>query len=333
MRVNTFIIPIIRGDFIGKCLETLYKYTEKDSFYVYVIDQTNSNEALEKYGHLAHFWIKPYRNLGFSKAVNTGIRLSQTPYITLLNDDVEFINSKWWQGILDTFDMDDKIIAVNPMSPKEGSWGYGYRDDNKDTWQPNEKFVYEGDDKLAIYPKREDGTGFFYKEEFDEDDWDFLLNRNPAWTKDSLCDAIPMWCPVFKREAFEKIGIPDEKFFPGGGEDYDMNARAYSCAWPFERDECDPEYHYRMVGTTKSWVWHHWGKSKDEFMFHNLDEPYFNSRERWNDLDQLWPQDLVKHEGKNVNIFDVWGHGHKIVNGQDVKFPLKRLPTINEDDL
>ncbi len=319
----TFVIPIIRDDFILPCLESLYKYTNNDIFRVIVIDQTGGEVAYKKAKHLSHLWITSYRNLGFAKAVNTGIKLTQTPYVCALNDDVVFFNKKWWQGILDTFAMDEKIVAVSPMSPKEGSWGYGYREDNKDTWMPIEgKFVYEGTDKSAIYPIREDGTGFFYKEEFTEDDYDFLVNRNPAWVKDSVCDGIPMWCPVFKREALFKTGIFDEKFYPGGGEDYDLLGRAYSCAWPEERDECNPDYHWRMVGTSKSWTWHHWGKSKDDISGKDPGNPLFASQERWNNLDELWP-----------NGFDQWGHGHRTENGKDIKFPFKRIKEIHEEDL
>jgi len=323
MRLNTFVIPCIRTDFLGRCLETLYKYTEKDSFYVIVIDQTGDPEFAKKYQHLTHLWITPWRNLGFAKAVNTGIKLAQTKYVTALNDDTEFINIKWFQGVLDTFAMDEKIIAVSPMSPKEGSWGYGYREDNKDTWMPKEGFAIEGTNKEAIYPIKEDGTPLFYKEEFSEDDWDFLVNRNPVWVKDSVCDGIPMWCPVFLREKLYEVGIFDERFYPGGGEDYSMLTGAYSCAWPEPRDVCDPRYHYRMVGTSKSWMWHFWGKSKDDISGKDPDNKLFESRPRWNNIDEIWGKDS-----------DIWGHRHKVgENGEDIKVPIKRLCPIFEDEL
>lgn len=308
-KINTFIIPIIRSDFIGGCLESLYKNTP-DNFNVIVIDQTGSKEAQEKYEHLSHLWIRPYRNLGFSKAMNTGIKLAQTPYITLCNDDVEFINKRWWRGMEDTFVQDHHILAANPMSPKEGSWGYGYRSDNQDTWQPPQGFVTD-ETKLAVYPAKPDGTGVFYKENFSEEDYDFLLNNHPTWRKDSMCDAIAMWCTVFKAGAFDKLGLLDERFYPGGGEDYDMNARAYSCAYPTHREECDLEFHWRMVATSKSWVWHHWGKSKDAISGVNPDHELFSSRPRWNDNGELWKPS-----------FDVWGHYTDL---EEKKRPLKRV--------
>ncbi len=301
-KLNTIIIPCIRSDYIGKMLETLYKYTPAN-FNVIVIDQTIDNVAQNLCQDKVQLWIKSYRNLGFAKAMNTGILLANTPYITLANDDLEFMNATWWQGIIDTFAMDPRIIAVNPMSPKEGSWGYGYRDDNKETWQPNGKYVTD-ETKLSVYPKKLDGTGFFYKENFSNEDYDFLLNHNPCWSKDSMCDAIAMWCTVFKKEGLEEIGLLDERFYPGGGEDYDMCCRAYS------REK-------RMVGTTKSWVWHHWGKSKDDMAAKNPTDKMFTWRPRWNANEEVWG-----------DRFDVWGHYEE--NG--IKKPLVRIvpPLIDE---
>lgn len=312
MKNKTFIFPIIRKDFIGKALETLHKYTE--DFYVFVIDQTGDSETYDKYNKLSHLWIHPYRNLGFSKAMNTGIVLSQTPYIGLMNDDIEFMNKRWWQGIIDTFETDKNIVAVNPMSPKEGAWGYGLRADNKDTWQPDPKKWVTDETKESVYPVKPDGTPLLYKEEFTEEDYDFLLNNHPNWSPNTTCDAIAMWGTIWKKEGFEELGLLDERFYPGGGEDYDMDARAYSCAWPKERDECDPTYHRRMVGTSKSWVWHHWGSSGRQ----DYQDKLFESRKRWNANDELWG-----------DKFDVWGHE----TIEDKKIPLKRVPEIFIDEL
>ncbi len=313
MKENTIIIPIISADHIGRALETLYKYTD-NNFYVYVIDQTTTDEAYTKYHHLSHLWIKVYRNLGFSKAMNMGIKLAQTPYITLCNDDVEFMNIKWWQGILDTFEKDHHIIAVNPMSPKEGAWGYGLTSENKDTWQPPDEYVRDPEDDQSVVTKLPDGSGLMHKETFSEQEYEFLLKDHPRYKPDTMVDGIAMWCTVFKKSGFEKIGLLDEKFYPGGGEDYDMLARAYSCAWPEEREICDNEFHHRMVSTSLSWVWHKWSKSRKI----KSDDPIF-SNPRWNNNDELWPHG-----------FDVWGH-ENLDNGK--KKPYKRTPEITIAEL
>lgn len=317
-KINTFIIPIIRSDFIGKCIESIYKYTD-NNFYIYVIDQTGDEKVYQENKDKIHFWIRPYRNLGFSKAMNTGIKLAQTEYITLCNDDVEFINKAWWQGILDTFAQDHHILAVNPMSPKEGGWGYGQTAENKDTWQPPEHYVIDPTDPLSILPIMNNGIPVTYEQAITEEGYQFLLNNHPRYRKDTVVDAIAGWCPIYKKSGFDKLGLLDEKFYPGGGEDYDMNARAYSCAYPIPRDICDTEYHWRLVSSTKSWVWHHWGKSKDAISGKDPSNALFASRERWNANEQLWT------EG-----FDVWGHGQ---NPDGTKKPYKRIPEITIDEL
>ena len=288
------IIPIIQHGFLKKCLETLYKYTP-DNFYVFVIDQTPDGVFQGAYEGV-HMWIRPYRNLGFSKAMNTGIVLSQTPYVTLLNDDVEFIH-EWWQGIEDTFKMDERIIAVNPNSPKEGAWGYGLTSGNEDTWKPREGFVYDGDKSvIPVINGVTIDTPEKAKEHYDE-----LLNDHPVWQKDTLCDGIAFWCTTFKREGLKQVGLLDERFYPAGGEDYDMDCEVYSRG-------------LRGVGTTKSWVWHHWGKSKDDISGKDPQNPIF-SRPRWNALEENWGDE-----------FDVWG---KDKSGK----PLERLQPKLIDEL
>jgi hypothetical protein len=253
--------------------------------------------------------------------MNTGIVLAQTPYITLANDDIEFINSSWFQGVLETFKMDANIIGVNPNSPKEGAFGYGLTMENKDHWQPGKDsgFIRDPQDDMCVLPKWPgDNVPFTLDHAKTDRGYDFLLNNHPHWQKGTLNDAVAMWCTVFTRDGLlNQLGLIDEQFYPGGGEDYDMNCRAYSCGWPERRNECNPSKHRRMVGTTKSWVWHHWGKSKELFV-KNVEKPMFQSRPRWNANDEIW-------EGG----FDVWGH----IDYKGKKVPLNRARSIHIENL
>ncbi len=289
---NSIILPIIRPDFIERCLETLYKYTE-DNFYVYVVDQT-PHGVYDKIKDKVHMYLRPWRNCGFAKACNTGIRLADTPYITLMNDDVECINSAWWQGIIDTFEKHgDRILAVNPMSCKEAGWGYGW---------PADKYV-------EILP---------YKETYTQEDYDFLMegdfssvrDRLPATCsyqrKGTVVDGIAMWCPIFKRETFQKFGLLHERFYPGGGEDYDYNAKVYS-------------HGYRFLSTASSWVYHHWSSSKGAGMGENNTEEVqmqIDPKRAWNCLGENWPPAL--NEGHDL---DIWGF---YVNTKREKVPYQR---------
>ena len=304
--IITFIYPIIRDDFIFKSLETLFKFTDKSKFKLIVVDQSlkgifNSSQATPAdYGIDLYLQMK---NQGFATATNTGMRIAlswETPYIGVINDDTEFIYPNWLEDALEEFKTDPNIIAVNPEAPKVPMWGYG---------------MTQGE-YLEILPYKENYTlediKYLQKGDYDREE---VQSRFPhdipdtfPFTKRGVVDGFAGWLPIFKREGLIEKGLYDERFVWGGGEDYDLMARIYSCAWPIEREVCDPKYHRRAVSTMKSWVWHWWGKSKDVKL--ELDPRLFEGREPWNDLDALWDP-----------YCDPWGHTRD--NPPDKK-PLKR---------
>lgn len=161
------------------------------------------------------------KNLGFAKAMNTGLRLSDAPYVMCCNDDVVFFNKHWWEGILDTFKDFPNALCVNPSSIQDPDGRGG-------------KVMMEG---------------YQYTEDMSDEQYNTLL-------KPYVIDTICMWGPVFNRELLDKVqgNIPgkawfDERFFPGGAEDYDLNRRAYLSGM-------------RCLGSNRSWVFHHWYKTK-----------------------------------------------------------------------
>jgi len=277
---NTFIIITVLTVNIERCLETLYKYTEPGSFYVYIIDVSvkgiDANKLRDKYKNLMVIRspksdIHHTGNLGFAKATNLGISLVETPYFTMLNDDVELVNSGWWQGVLDTFEQvekatpDSPAVIVCPASIRLADWSVGRR---------------AGDD-FDILP---------YKEEYTQKEYDWLINEphyiNEHLTiqPDSVFDGVTMYATVCDTKRFLSIGMLDEKYFVGSGEDYD-----YSCLARMKG--------FRSVATTKSWVWHHWSSTfralaaeKEEVK--SLQIPELN----WNQNHEKW--------GPN---FDIWG--------------------------
>lgn len=298
------VIPVTRTEFIERCLDTLYKHTPGD-FRVFVIDHSvdGIDDSLRK--KYVHWYVRPYHNLGFAKSVNelmwTAYRQGY-PYIAAVNDDVEYMHTDWFEGIKEEFASDEKIMAACPESPKIAMWGYGMTDG---------EFV-----ELVPYKKEYSNEDIEYLKKGDYDEaeirsrHEFEIPDSFPFTKRGVVDAIAMWHPVFKREALEKIGYFDERFLYGGGEDYDLNARAYRQG-------------YRMVSTMKSWVWHHWGQT-----IRKLDElpPELFEREPWNDLDSLWPPEL--NFGKSV---DPWGKVENPSTGQ--KVPFKRVPEVKIDPL
>lgn len=256
---NTFVLPIVNSGYVFQMLESLKKYAGHE-YQLILIDQTREGIHVEDV-----VYVRPNRNLGFAKAMNLGIQLAKTKYITYVNDDVLFLDERWWQGILDTFAREPKLMAINPLSPKEPGWGYG----------PNVPDWGVGDGEF-IYPK---GREMFVPEAVD---YTWLITQY----KKGWIDGIAGWCVVLEREKmedmFDKEGTRnpnriwfDERFYPGGGEDYDVCHRLYGVG-------------YRAVATCSSYVWHHWGKStnhKDEGVTVEIDDA-----RRWNRLNEIYEE-------------------------------------------
>lgn len=274
----TVICPVIRPDLIERMVETLYKYTEP-IFYLFIIDQTvnglDSTRLRNTYKNLmvirtpksdVHYT----GNLGFAQATNLGIQLVQTPYFMMCNDDVEFIHKGWWQGVMDTFEKVDKAtpdrpaVIVNPSSTRLPDWSVGL-------------------------PSGQHHDIIPYKESYTDTEWNWLINE-PHYVNEqltiepgSVMDGVTMYASVVDTQRFLKIGLLDEKYFPGSGEDYDYSCRASMM-------------NYRSVGTTLSYVFHHWSKSfkavQEEEDVMSLMIPELN----WNGTNEKWG------EG-----FDIWG--------------------------
>ncbi len=304
----TLTIPIIRLDFINKALETLYKFTDPKKFRVIVVDQTLegwggewASKVLEHGGKIIS-----QKNQGFATGANTGLIQGLrwgTPYLGVVNDDIEFIYDKWWEDLLIEFDTDPRIIAVNPECPKIAMWGYGMTNGEYVELIPYKENYPE---EAIRYLKSGD-----YNEAEIKSRHPFEIPQSFPFTKRGVIDGFAGWLPVFKREGLLEVGLYDERFVWGGGEDYDMMARAYSCAWPIDRQECDERYHKRMVSSMKSWVWHWWGQSKDRSS--ELNPKLFESRESWNGLGDLW-----------TPYCDPWGHTR-----EQSKKPLHRDPKVH----
>lgn len=275
----TVIIPVIRPDLIERCLQTLYEYTEP-MFYTFVIDQTvdglDATRLRNTYKNLMVIRtpksdVHHTGNLGFAQATNLGIRLVDTPYFMMCNDDVEFLHPKWFQGVLDTFAKVDKAtperpaVIVNPSSTRLPDWSIG-------------KAAGEHHDIIE------------YKDQYTDDDWDFLINKEHYVNEHltimpgSVMDGVTMYASVCDTRRFLEVGMLDERYFPGSGEDYDYSCRASMMG-------------YRSVGTTLSYVFHHWSATfkavHEEDKVRSLMIPEL----AWNGTNEKWGDG-----------FDIWGY-------------------------
>ncbi len=300
---NTYIYNPVRPDFIHKCLDSLYKNTDMSHSRVIVVDQTLDGLQLSR--EQVHLVLRPYRNLGFSKSMNEGIIHALrwgSYFITCANDDIEYIDPRWWDGILSTFEKyGDRTVAVNPMCPREPGWGYGLEHGKYLDLLPYKEFTSEDYDYLlkGEFKDARDGFNHLFEEAGRK-------NTFPE-QKSGAIDAIATWHTTFKRDFFTRVGLFEERYYPGGGEDYDLNARAY-------------KQDLRMLGSTLSWVWHWWGSSKDVVGDYKGKSLPIVQDLRWMNPHQLWPED--KNGGQSM---DPWG---KWTDKEGKKHPMYREEEI-----
>lgn len=279
-KIFTVIVPIIRDDLVGRMLETLYAYTPPGTFYVYIIDQTirgiDATKLRNQYRNLmvirtpksdVHYT----GNLGFAQGTDLGVKLVETPYFMMCNDDVEFVHPAWVDGVWDTFKLveratpDTPAMIVNPASIRLADWSVGR-------------------------PAGEDFDIIPYKKNFTDEDWRHLvedkhyINEHLTIQPGSVIDGVTLYASMIDTEKYKQIKGMDHKYYSGAGEDYDLSCKARM-------------FGYRCVGTTLSWVWHHWSMTfksvRDQEEVRGLVIPEL----KWNHNHEKWGQG-----------FDIWGY-------------------------
>ncbi len=104
------IIPNWNGKrFLQACLESLRHQTFKD-FVTYMVDNGSVDDSVSyveaNFPEVAI--VRHTDNLGFSAAINAGIRASSGEYIAALNNDTE-VDADWLQELVNTLDANPKV--------------------------------------------------------------------------------------------------------------------------------------------------------------------------------------------------------------------------------
>jgi hypothetical protein len=244
----SLVVPTAGYPNLVRSLETYRKYAPGAK--VVVVDQMpNGSLTKDQIKELTDAYLWVYRTLGFSKAVNMGIDVTTTEFVCIANDDVELISEDWFMPIVDRFVKMPDVGAINPSSVK----GYRHESDHLPC-----------NCGVPLDPQNDNCPQCrSYKEEYTDDDWDHLISKrvvklnpmNPI-SPDKFCDGVMTWFTVFRRETLELIKDNgcyfDERFYPGGGEDYDLMCRMYDIKYT------DNKLPYRAIGVFDSWAYHHW---------------------------------------------------------------------------
>lgn len=259
--INTYVILTLNNySGLQKCVESMYEHTPHN-FRVIVVhngkDVETYNKVKEALGDKVHIWLDSYKNLGFAKGMNQGIKLSETEYVTILNDDVEFVYDTWWDDVMNEFATRENLVGFNPHSPCNKNM-YG--------------------DRVKQYDHSETGYTPEQVEEIKE------IFKNERWYP-GCCT----YCTIIKRSIFDEIGLLDESFGQGSGEDYDFNIRIARAG--------------KVIGGGSSAiVWHWWGNTKDNMPKEEFSSGYDLIMKGNQRLTEKWGNHIDKDpEGWSVN--------------------------------
>lgn len=276
-KIFTTITPVVRLDLVEGMLESLHRNTD-NIFYSIVIDQTVNGLDMSLRDRFKDLIIirSPLTDvhytgsLGFSLATNLGVKLVETPYFMMVNDDVRYIHPGWWDGVMESFDKIEKAtpespaMIVNLASVRLADWSLGRA----------------SGDHFDILP---------YKEHYTNEDWDFLINESHYINEHltikpgSVFDGVTLYASVIDTAKYREIGGTDDRYYVAAGEDYDLGCKARM-------------YGYRSINTTLSWCWHYWSLS-------------FTSLRDQDDIRMLKIPELEwnHNHGKWGERFNIWG--------------------------
>ena len=95
--ISIIIVNYKVKEYIIPCIESIYKHTSKSLRYEILVIDNNSNDGSIDAIKSQFSEVKVYENtenIGFSKAVNQGVKTAIGKYIFILNPDTELIEER-----------------------------------------------------------------------------------------------------------------------------------------------------------------------------------------------------------------------------------------------
>lgn len=193
----SIVIPVYNQlEATRQTIDSIYENTNID-FELIVVDN-NSGEDVKNYlNELADN--KPnvkviYNadNLGFPKAVNEGIEISEGKYVVVANNDI-IVNKNWLNKFIEAAQTNEKVGIVSGISNAVSGV------------QIDENAKYQTTEEMKTYAAEIAAE-----------------NKNQFWE----FPRVAFLCTLIKREVIQKIGGLDERFSPGNYEDDDYCLRA-----------------------------------------------------------------------------------------------------------
>jgi len=196
VRVSVIVITHNGKRYLKECFESLAKQIYKD-FDAYLLDN-GSTDGSSEFVREKFPWVKIIRfekNYGFAEGYNRSIRMVNTEYVALLNDDTK-VDRKWLEELVKAIESDISIFAVG----------------SKILFHDSPDVINYADGKFTL-------MGACLPASFGEKD-------SPKFNKLKYVGAVCGAAVLFRRKIFEEIGGFDGDYF-AYHEDVDLCWRAW----------------------------------------------------------------------------------------------------------
>ncbi|RLI77376.1 glycosyltransferase family 2 protein [Archaeoglobales archaeon] len=234
---TAFVVVNYNGEkYLKKCLESILSQKYK-KFKVLVIDNNSRDNSKKILREIANTSNKVEvlfnkENIGFAKAVNEGISVTNSPFIALINNDA-LIKDDWLENMVFAAKNDlragifaSKIYFTSGLLNSTGH------------------IIYRG---FAVMDR-----GYFEKDVGQYDKEEYVAGA---------CGA----AAFYRRKLFDDIGLLDEDYFMYN-DDVDLSLRALSMGWKIKYVPEAIAYHIHSASTgflsdfsvyynSRNWVW------------------------------------------------------------------------------
>ncbi|MGN7399537.1 glycosyltransferase [Cytobacillus praedii] len=178
-------------EYTKQCLESIRKYTDRDTYELIIIDNNSVDDTKEwllKQDDIRVIINK--ENLGFPRGCNQGIEIAKGENILLLNNDV-IVTENWLSNMVNSLYSEDRIGAVGPVT-------------NSAAYYTAIPVEYSNLNEMHNFAQ------------------DFNKSDSEKWEERLKLIG---YCMLIKRDVVDKIGLLDERFTPGNFEDDDYSVR------------------------------------------------------------------------------------------------------------
>lgn len=211
--VSVVIVTWNGRAYVEECLGSVVSQPTPFATEVIVVDNASSDgtpEMIQERFPTVRL-VRNASNLGFAKANNTGIRLSRGQYVCLINSDVNVS-----AGCLES------MCSYLHQHPDFGLLGPRMIGPNGKAARSCMRFP-----TLRAYLCYSLGLDLLAKE---RPPFTGILMRTFTWDRTEEVDVLNGWFLLARREALEKVGLLDERFFMYG-EDIDWSYRFHKAGW------------------------------------------------------------------------------------------------------